>query len=332
MSLANPDSYLIGIIILAGLATASFTNFLLFHSMAELFSVFIAGSIFVVAWNTRHMSSNNYLLFLGIAYLFVGIIDFTHTLAYKGMNIFNGYGANLPTQLWIGARYLESISLAIAPIFFSRRLQVSLTIGIYSGLCILFFSSLFIWPLFPDCFIEGSGITAFKKVSEYIISLIVMIAIAILYWRRNYLNQSFFKLIIISLLLTVSSEIAFTFYVSVYGISNIVGHLLKIVSFYLIYRAVIVITLTTPYNSLFRELVESKKAKENVINELKESLQKVKLLEGFLPICASCKQIRDDKGYWNQIEQYISDHSDIKFSHSICPKCVKLLYPDITLK
>ncbi len=62
--------------------------------------------------------------------------------------------------------------------------------------------------------------------------------------------------------------------------------------------------------------------------ELEEALSKVKILSGFLPICASCKKIRDDSGYWNQIEGYIREHSDVEFSHSICPDCAEKLYPD----
>ncbi len=62
--------------------------------------------------------------------------------------------------------------------------------------------------------------------------------------------------------------------------------------------------------------------------ELKEALGKVKLLSGFLPICSSCKKVRDDKGYWNQIEEYIRDHSEADFTHSFCPDCAEKLYPD----
>jgi hypothetical protein len=67
------------------------------------------------------------------------------------------------------------------------------------------------------------------------------------------------------------------------------------------------------------------------IEELKLANAKVKILGGFLPICASCKKIRDDNGYWNQIESYIKEHSEAEFSHGICPKCVKKLYPDLNL-
>ena len=65
--------------------------------------------------------------------------------------------------------------------------------------------------------------------------------------------------------------------------------------------------------------------------ELERTLQEVKTLQGLLPICAACKKIRDDKGYWNQIEGYIMKHSEARFSHGICPECAKQLYPDLDL-
>lgn len=65
--------------------------------------------------------------------------------------------------------------------------------------------------------------------------------------------------------------------------------------------------------------------------KLAENIAEIKTLRGMLPICASCKKIRDDKGYWNQIESYISDRSEILFSHSICPECAKKLYPEFSL-
>jgi hypothetical protein len=76
-----------------------------------------------------------------------------------------------------------------------------------------------------------------------------------------------------------------------------------------------------------RELEQTIQQRQELIGELQLSLAKVKTLSGFLPICASCKKIRDDQGYWNQIETYISSHSDAEFSHSLCPECFRKLYP-----
>ena len=83
------------------------------------------------------------------------------------------------------------------------------------------------------------------------------------------------------------------------------------------------------FNSMIEKRRQAEAEREELIRSLREALAEVKLLSGFLPICTSCKKIRDDKGYWNQIESYISTHSDVIFSHSVCPECVKKLYPDL---
>jgi len=83
--------------------------------------------------------------------------------------------------------------------------------------------------------------------------------------------------------------------------------------------------------SIVHDISERRKAeeeRERLILELREALSKIKTLSGMFPICSSCKKIRDDKGYWNQIESYIRSHSEVEFSHSICPDCVKIMYPD----
>jgi PAS domain S-box-containing protein len=84
-----------------------------------------------------------------------------------------------------------------------------------------------------------------------------------------------------------------------------------------------------------RDITERKKAeaeREKLITQLQDALADVKLLSGLVPICANCKKIRDDQGYWTQIESYIQDRSDAKFSHSICPDCAKKLYPNYNIK
>ncbi len=74
--------------------------------------------------------------------------------------------------------------------------------------------------------------------------------------------------------------------------------------------------------------VLAEKEKERLITELQEALANIKKLQGLIPICASCKKIRDDKGYWNQLEIYFQEHSDAMFSHSVCPECMEKLYPE----
>lgn len=79
-----------------------------------------------------------------------------------------------------------------------------------------------------------------------------------------------------------------------------------------------------------RDITERKRAeeeRERLVTDLQAALAKVKLLSGFLPICAACKKIRNDQGYWEQVEIYIRDHSEAEFSHAICPDCFRELYP-----
>jgi CheY-like chemotaxis protein len=80
---------------------------------------------------------------------------------------------------------------------------------------------------------------------------------------------------------------------------------------------------------LLRELHEQHLGKDRLISQLQEALAQVKRLSGLLPICANCKKIRNDKGYWQQVEVYVRNHSEADFSHCICPACLKELYPQI---
>ncbi len=79
-------------------------------------------------------------------------------------------------------------------------------------------------------------------------------------------------------------------------------------------------------------LYRAKKRNEFLIGELRTALGQVKKLSGLLPICSGCKKIRDDQGYWNQVEAYISAHADVRFSHGICPSCIRTQYPDLANK
>ena len=108
-------------------------------------------------------------------------------------------------------------------------------------------------------------------------------------------------------------------------ISPVPGMLLVVYNFFLVSMVLIF-----AYIGYFIERISRKNF--IVSAQLMESLSEVRQLSGLLPICASCKKIRDDKGYWKQIESYIRDHSEADFSHSICPDCVKTLYPDFKIQ
>jgi len=257
------------LVMLGVLYLSSLYNYLLFHTLAELFSIIIAFCIFIIAWNSRDHLVNKYLMFIGIAYLFIGFIDLFHAMGYAGLNIFRDYDANLPTQLWILARYMESISLFFGAVLVHKKLKVNYIICIYSAITLIL-GGLIFQRVFPDCFVEGRGLTLFKKISEYAISLVFLLSIFVLIKRRKEFDVRIFKLLVFSIALTIVSELAFTFYVSVYGFSNLVGHYCKIISFYLIYEAVVKAGFRDPYALVFRELKinEKKLKKQSVMDPL----------------------------------------------------------------
>ena len=84
-----------------------------------------------------------------------------------------------------------------------------------------------------------------------------------------------------------------------------------------------------PLNQLITQRQQAEAEKDKLIDELHRAMAEVKTLRGIVPICASCKKIRDDNGFWQQVEVYVSAHSDAMFSHGMCPECVEKHYPDL---
>jgi hypothetical protein len=86
------------------------------------------------------------------------------------------------------------------------------------------------------------------------------------------------------------------------------------------------------FEAVARDISERKKIefeREELIAKLQTALLQVKTLSGLLPVCASCKKIRNDNGYWSEVEHYIREHTDATFSHGICPECAKRIYPEL---
>jgi PAS domain S-box-containing protein len=243
-------------------------NYLLFHSLVELFSITVAFAVFIVVWNAREEIENPFFAVLGVAYLYVGGIDLLHTLAYQGMGVFATDSANLPTQLWIFGRYVEGFSivgaagLGVTVQSSSRSLSdwddgfLSRVAGGYAVVVALGLSAIFVFDVFPDAYVAERGLTGFKIVSEYVIIGILLLSILFLSRQRERFETRVFQLLVAAIAFSAVSELAFTFYIDVYGISNAVGHFLKFGSFYLMYLAVVKTGITDPQKTLYRALAQ----------------------------------------------------------------------------
>jgi diguanylate cyclase (GGDEF)-like protein len=255
-------------VLLGLLYLVSLYNYLLFHSLAELFSISVAAAVFMLVWNTRRFMTNDFFLYIGTSYLFIGFLDLLHTLSYRGMGVFGGDDANLPTQLWIAARYLQSVSLLISPIFLTRRVNPGWTFLGFSVIVAAVIVSI-ATGIFPDCYVDG--LTPFKKVSEYMISVIFAGAAILLMSRREAFDQRVLALVEGSILFTMLAELSFTLYVSIYGLSNFLGHVFKIIATYLIYKSIIETGLNRPLDLLFRDL----KKREEELSASQEQLRQI---------------------------------------------------------
>jgi PAS domain S-box-containing protein len=264
---------LVSVSVLAGLYLTSLYSYLLFHTLGEMFSTAVAIAIFLLVWNVRQTLDNDYLLFLGMAYLYIGGLDLVHTLAYKGMGVFTGFQENLPTQLWIAARYLQSVSLLVAPVFIGRPLNVRVVLGVYTVVVSLLLGAIFYWDVFPDCYVPGKGLTPFKQISEYVIGGILVTSMLVLSQKQDRFDSAVLRLIMVSIGLTVLSELFFSIYVEVYGILNLLGHYLKIVAFFCIYKAIIEIGMTRPFQVLFRDLTQSRESLQAAHDDLERRVE-----------------------------------------------------------
>jgi PAS domain S-box-containing protein len=251
---ANYGTALAWILALPILYVISRYNYNLFHSLADGATIVIAASAFTIIWNSRQRLDNGYFLYVGIAFLFFAILDLIHMLGNKNMGVFPASYGNLGPTFYIASRYVLSISLLIAPFFIRRKLNTALLFAVYSAVTALIILSVFTWNIFPACFVEGVGLTPFKVISDYVICLILLGAIAMMFINRRAFDPRVLKIIVAAIILSIATGLTFTLYSDPFGITNTVGHLFQIASFYLIYLAFIETSLNKPQEILFRKL------------------------------------------------------------------------------
>ncbi len=262
----SPAYWVAAAVVLAGLVLIAGFNYLLFHSIVEVAGLAVAFSIFLIVWNTRDVVPDAFFLLLGVSFLYVGAIDLLHTLAYSGMGIFPGETADLATQLWLAARYFQAGALLAASLLIGRatlagdrRRDTALFVAACTVATALLLGAIAA-GVFPPAFVPGSGLTAFKVASEYVISMVMLGAVALIVLKRERFDPLVFRYLVAALALLIAGELAFTSYASVYGPANLLGHLFRLVSVYCFYRAIVVVGLRNPADLLFRELTAREEA------------------------------------------------------------------------
>ncbi len=230
-------------------------GFLLFHILTENISIIIHILLFVVGTRTYKFSKNTIVLFLSIAYLYVAALGFLHTLSYKGMNIIVGIETGMATQFWVARRFLEMASLLLATIIGKKTISFVRINIVYSLVTMGIIISVFT-KTFPACYIDGSGLTAFKRISEYVIIALGCITLIRLKILRQNLDLVNVNVIGLAIAFGIAAELVFTLYFDVYDIFNGIGHLLYLFSSSLLAVFVVQEGLDRPYNIMFRTVYE----------------------------------------------------------------------------
>lgn len=246
-------------------------NFLLFHTIVELSAIVIAFAVFIVTWNTRKIIDNNYLYFVGMAYIFIGTLDLLHTITYPGLNIIPGT-IFYTNQFWIATRFLEALTFIMGFWFLKRKkvLNGDITILTYCMVTILLTLSILYWKIFPVCYVEGTGQTSFKITAEYVIIAMLFLAGCLLYSSRNSFSASVFRFLMLSLFFAILSEFCFTLYVSIFSLPTEIGHYAKLISFFLIYKANVETGFTKPTELIFKDLKDNEEKYRTLTENLPE--------------------------------------------------------------
>lgn len=292
-------------ILLTAIAATAGHSYVLFHSLVEVFRVVVIFGIATLAWNARSQIDNAFLLVAGLAYPSIGVLELLHTLSYKGMGVF-GNDANLPTQLWIAFRAYESLAMLIAAGLLARR---NLPIGNIALACLVTGGALG-WLVFnghfPDCFVEGQGLTDFKIVAEYAIAGIFAAALWLLWRQRALFSRRILSLVILSMLCDILAELAFTRYVSVYGMANLIGHLLLLSSTYFLYRALLIQGIQKPQFLLFQHL-----NREKELLALSEAELAAKVAERTAELSDSNRRLQEELTERQRIAQQLLESEEM---------------------
>ncbi|TGK54208.1 MASE3 domain-containing protein [Leptospira bouyouniensis] len=344
-------------------------SFVVFHNITEIFSLIVSFSIFGVGYSSYPQSRNAQTYFLSIGFLVIGLIDFMHTMGYKGMPDFvTPNTGNKSTQFWLIARFITALVFIVA-IFIKPNKAYSVRRGnLYIFFALLFVGSVYFLViynshLFPDTYIHGVGLTPFKKKAELVIMCMLIVAIVLYSISRSLHSDKQKQYFLAAFIICFFCELVFAVYTSVFDIFNVLGHIFKVVAFQFIYNAVFVSAINEPYEKLVHsnmllsmEIQENKefakviqkslKEKENLIGEIfhrtKNSIELVRSLlmiqsSGF-PNDQNIRKIVENTSLKIQTMSLVHDHlyqnkdlSEIQVSDYLLSltKLVKTMYSNL---
>lgn len=282
-------------VFLSFLFVTRYSYHLLFHTSAEIFACMMSFGLFVIALNTNRMSENNFIVFLGIGYLFIGAVDMFHIFIYKEVSIIFKEGSqSIVVQFWIAARYMSAITFLISTLLLYKPVKQFRTLTIFFSYffsTVLIIASILYFKIFPACYVYGQGLTQFKIISEYIIS-VVLLLVAVLYFNlRKKIDNKLFFYIECHLITMIVSEILFTSFFSPHDWTNVWSHIIRVISYFFLYKAIIETGLKRPYAILFHKIDKIDYELHITSNKLKQEERQRRMMEEMLAKSNQCYEL-----------------------------------------
>lgn len=268
---------LIAVAVMTGMAVlvaAGRIDYLAFHSVVEFLVAAVAFTVFSIAWHTRRLVDDDYLTVLGIGQLVVAGLTILHALSYRGMGVFPSAASTTASQFWILTRALHAASLVAAPAFIGRCLKRPWLAFLAFGGPAFAASFAVLAGFFPLTFVDGQGLTAFKISAEWVIVIAMLLALWLLWRKRERLERRVVTDLSAAIACGVVAELLFMGYVTVFDIFNLLGHVLLLASVYFIYQALVARSLRDPFSVLFRRL-SRREADLRDQNRLSEGLNRI---------------------------------------------------------
>jgi two-component system, cell cycle sensor histidine kinase and response regulator CckA len=317
--------------------TMDIASYLVFHNIAEFFSVMVSLSIFGIGWFTYDQSRNRHALFLGCAFLAIGLMDFMHTLGYAGEPAFiTPNSPSKSTQFWIAVRMYSALGFLVSGYvhpgssgrFLSKYFLLAAAVAVSGAV----FAAVIYFPShLPATIIEGRGVTPFKRYSEYLIILLLALSIPA-YWKRYAdTGQRRFLYYIAAFIFCIFSELAFSGYKSVFDTFNVLGHIYKIIAFILIYQGIFIDAVKFPY----LEVVSKTEELRIEIDERKKAADLLgKSEERFRMLAENARDVIYSMSLPDGRYEYVSPASTVLFGYApeefyLSPMLIrKFIHPD----
>lgn len=232
-------------------------NFLLFHTLTEMFCLFIGVGFSIIAYNSYNITKDKFFLYVSTVSIFVNVFHLLHILTFNGVDIFPWNDTNTSIQFSLVYKYFECL-VVIAPFsIFKNKRNFKFIMLFYVMLSASIILSIFYFRVFPVCLDVWLSPTAFKMFSEYLIAAVLLIIFILFFKSRKVFLPDIIPFIAAYISLKIPAQILFALYDHVHDMSNVIAHLLRFLSFNIIFMGILKTGFIAPIKNLFRRLEET---------------------------------------------------------------------------